>query len=76
MPDVMLTLDDELAVDLDIKTKPPGLVVVPTAVASFNALLFKVTNTHYDLLNPYILITPLSIFPLANAKLHTVNGCW
>ena len=64
IPDVILTVDDdELIVDLDIKTKLPRPVVVPTAVASFNALLFKVT-THYDLLNPYILITPLSMFPL------------
>ena len=42
-PDVIFTLADELAVDLDIKTKLPRPVVVPTAVASFNTLLFKVT---------------------------------
>jgi hypothetical protein len=43
IPDVMLTLDDELAVVLDIKTKSPSPVTLPTAVASFSALLFKVT---------------------------------
>ena len=43
MPDVMLKLDDELAVDLDIKTKLPSPVMLPTAVASFTALLFNFT---------------------------------
>ena len=47
IPDVILKLDEELAVDLDIKTKLPSPVVVPTAVASFNALLFKVTIMIY-----------------------------
>ena len=41
IPDVMLTLDDELAVDLDIKTKLPSPEKLPTAVASFTALLFN-----------------------------------
>ena len=41
MPDVILKLDDELAVDLDIKTKSPSPVMLPTAVASFTALLFN-----------------------------------
>ena len=40
-PDVMLTLDDELAVDLDKNTKLPSPVMLPTAVASFTALLFN-----------------------------------
>ena len=40
MFDVISTVDDELAVDLDIKTKLPSPVVVPTSVASFNALYY------------------------------------
>ena len=43
IPDVMLTLADELAVDLYIKTKLPSPVMLPTAVASFTALLFNLT---------------------------------
>ena len=38
---VILKLDDELAVDLDIKTKLPSPVMLPNAVASFTALLFN-----------------------------------
>jgi hypothetical protein len=38
---VKLTLADELAVCLDMKTKLPNCVVEPTAVASFTALLFN-----------------------------------
>jgi hypothetical protein len=41
IPDVILTLDDELAVDLDIKTKLPSPVILPTAVAFFTPLLFN-----------------------------------
>ena len=41
MPDVILKLDDELAVDLDINFKLPSPVMLPTAVASFTALLFS-----------------------------------
>jgi hypothetical protein len=43
IPEVILKLDDELAVDLDIKTKLPSPVMLPTAVASFTALLFNLT---------------------------------
>ena len=43
MPDVILTLDDELAVVLDIKIKLPNPVMLPKAVASFTPLLFNLT---------------------------------
>jgi hypothetical protein len=43
IPDVILKLDDELAVDLDIKTKLPSPVMLPKAVASFTPLLFNLT---------------------------------
>ena len=43
MPDEILKLDDELAVDLDIKTKLPSPVILPKAVASFTPLLFNLT---------------------------------
>ena len=41
--DLLLKLADELAVDLDIKTKSPSPVMLPKAVASFTPLLFNLT---------------------------------
>ena len=60
MPDVILKLDDELAVDLDIKTKLPSPVMLPKAVASFTALLFNlimlimIYSIHTFLLHHYL----------------------